>query len=123
MEQLGYDVTVEEVAERLAMRGNQLQVFVASNKQSGVAGWVAVTLAVRFVGGMRSEIEGFIVDESARGQGIGERLLRQAEEWARERGCIRVRLNSNVIRERAHAFYERNGYTKLKAQFALEKTL
>ena len=32
-------------------------------------------------------------------------------------------LRSNVIRERAHAFYERHGYTHVKTQKAFRKQL
>ena len=34
-------------------------------------------------------------------------------------GAVRVR--SNVVRDRAHAFYEREGYRKVKVQQVFEK--
>jgi GNAT superfamily N-acetyltransferase len=122
-EQLGYSASSEGITERLGMRGNQMEVFVACDERGAIDGWVAVSLSVRFIGGLRAEIEGFVVDETMRGNGIGQRLLETAENWSRDRGCTLVRLYSNVVRERAHAFYERNGYGKVKQQFALEKTL
>ncbi|HVS45273.1 MAG TPA: GNAT family N-acetyltransferase [Verrucomicrobiae bacterium] len=50
-------------------------------------------------------------------------MLDRAERWARERGCPALSLRSNVIRERAHAFYERRGYTHKKSQHYFEKRL
>jgi N-acetylglutamate synthase-like GNAT family acetyltransferase len=123
MEQLGYRVSVDQIAERIGMTSNQFTLLVAQDEHQEVVGWVAIALYVRFVGGMRGEIEGFIVDERARGGGVGGELLAAAHAWARERGCTSVRVLSNVVRERAHRFYERHGYRKLKAQFALEKDL
>ena len=46
-----------------------------------------------------------------------------AEAWARERGCLAVRVRSNVVRERAHAFYRREGFREIKTQQVLEKEL
>ena len=40
-----------------------------------------------------------------------------------ERGLARLRVRSNVIRERAHRFYERVGFEKIKAQAVFEKSL
>ncbi|MEM1101034.1 MAG: GNAT family N-acetyltransferase [Pseudomonadota bacterium] len=48
------------------------------------------------------------VDETLRGQGIGSRLLEAAEELARQKGCIRVHLETRS--EGARRLYERVGY-------------
>ena len=55
--------------------------------------------------------------------GIGKLLMERAEMWAREHGCKIVSLRSNVIRERAHAFYERLGYKHVKTQKSFRKVL
>jgi len=67
---------------------------------------------------LRALLEGFVVDEAARSRGIGAALLEAVESRARERGCAEIRVQSNVLRERAHSFYERNGYVKVKAQIS-----
>jgi len=41
-------------------------------------------------------------------------LLAAAEDWARKHGCKEMSVRSNVIRERAHKFYERNAYEHYK---------
>jgi GNAT superfamily N-acetyltransferase len=46
-----------------------------------------------------------------------------AEQWARKHGCGAVRLHSNVLRPRAHAFYEGLGYRVTKLQKAFRKYL
>jgi GNAT superfamily N-acetyltransferase len=44
-----------------------------------------------------------------------------AETWAAKRGAKRLRVRSNVMRERAHRFYERLGYTITKRQAVFDK--
>jgi GNAT superfamily N-acetyltransferase len=55
--------------------------------------------------------------------GAGARLLEVAEEWSRKQGCRSMSVRSNVIRERAHKFYERQGYEHYKSQKAFRKSL
>jgi GNAT superfamily N-acetyltransferase len=71
----------------------------------------------------RAEVAGLVVDASCRSRGIGAMLMARTEEWAREHGCAAVTLRSNVIRERAHRFYERLGYQIVKTQKSFRKTL
>lgn len=56
-------------------------------------------------------IPDLIVSELQRSEGIGAELLRWAEEIARDRGCWGMALESANWRERAHTFYEREGWT------------
>lgn len=59
-----------------------------------------------------------IVAEASRSRGAGKALLGRAEELARERGCFALTLESALWRERAHAFYEREGMANVSAAFA-----
>ncbi|MFY9737512.1 MAG: GNAT family N-acetyltransferase [Candidatus Cybelea sp.] len=122
MAQLGYDVPVSAVLGRLQRLGERREVFVATDDER-VVGWAALSIDETFVEGFGAFLEGFVVDEAARSRGVGLQLLEAAESRARERGCAEIRVQSNVLRERAHSFYERNGYTKIKAQYQLRKTL
>jgi len=73
----------------------------------------ALTLTVyRVPTGIRSIIEDVIVDSSARGQGIGEALMKFAIDLAREKGAKNISLTSNPIRVAANKLYLRVGFTK-----------
>jgi GNAT superfamily N-acetyltransferase len=55
-------------------------------------------------------IPDLIVHEESRSLGIGRALLERAEELAREHGCWGMSLESATWRDRAHAFYLREGW-------------
>jgi GNAT superfamily N-acetyltransferase len=71
-------------------------------------------------GGLICQIEAVRTVGDLRGQGIGRALIASIVETARERGCARVQLTSNRRRDRAHAFYERLGFTPSHVGFKLE---
>jgi ribosomal protein S18 acetylase RimI-like enzyme len=60
--------------------------------------------------GLRAWIEDVVVDESARGQGLGELLTREALRRAREAGARTVDLTSRPSRVAAGRLYERLGF-------------
>lgn len=60
--------------------------------------------------GIRAWIEDVVVDESARGHGVGEALNRHALDLARRLGAITVELTSRPSREAANRLYTRMGF-------------
>jgi GNAT superfamily N-acetyltransferase len=123
--QLSYPSTVEEIARRLEGMKDSADhaVFVAELESGEIAGWIAVFVYGTVEADPRAEISGLVVGERFRSRCIGERLLGRSEEWARGRGCGTIGLRSNVIRARAHAFYERHGYAHVKTQKSFRKQL
>jgi GNAT superfamily N-acetyltransferase len=61
-------------------------------------------------GGLCCEIESVHVHPDFRSKGIGSQLMASAVDVARQAGCYRVQLTSNLRRPRAHQFYEREGF-------------
>ena len=92
-----------------------------------VDGDVISTLQLTFIstlslrGGLRAQIEGFLVDPAARGQGYGGALLEWAVEEARQRGCVLVQLTARTQRTRSVRFYERHGFER--THHGLKRTL
>ena len=62
--------------------------------------------------GLRAWIEDVVVDQSARGQGTGETLTREALRIAQEAGARTVDLTSRPSREAAGRLYERIGFVQ-----------
>ncbi len=123
--QLGYPATAAQMRKRL--RGiapaSQHAVFVAESAKDGVIGWVHVSRQPLLEVELRAEVNGLVVAEGRRSLGAGARLLAAAEDWARKHGCKGMSVRSNVIRERAHKFYERSGYEHYKTQKSFRKPL
>ncbi|MHB8754454.1 MAG: GNAT family N-acetyltransferase [Candidatus Acidiferrales bacterium] len=123
--QLGYPSTSEQVAARLhgIFTDSEHIVFVAERQNGEIAGYVDAFLMRTAASDVRAEIAGLVVQEASRSQNIGRMLMVRAEDWARERGCSECGLRSNVIRERAHRFYENLGYRVNKTQTSFRKRL
>jgi GNAT superfamily N-acetyltransferase len=123
--QLGYAANRQQVATRLAGIESERssRVLVAEDAAGRVVGWLHVAARTQLTEESCAEILGLVVDESARGVGIGAALIRAAEAWARAEGCMRMRVRSRETRERAHRFYEREGYARNKVQVVLHKAL
>lgn len=62
--------------------------------------------------GVKAWIEDVVVDEAARGHGIGELLNLAALDEARRRGHKKVSLTSRPAREAANRLYQRLGFTE-----------
>jgi GNAT superfamily N-acetyltransferase len=124
-EQLGYAANRQQIATRLAGIESERssRVFVAEDGEGRVVGWLHVAARAQLTEDVCAEILGLVVDEGARGAGIGADLIRAAEAWARAEGCARIRVRSRDTRERAHKFYEREGYARNKVQLVLHKPL
>jgi ribosomal protein S18 acetylase RimI-like enzyme len=67
--------------------------------------------------GLRAWIEDVIVDEAARGQGIGQILTVEALRIAEEAGARTVDLTSRASREAAGRLYERVGFESRSTRF------
>jgi ribosomal protein S18 acetylase RimI-like enzyme len=84
-------------------------LLIATTEDGRVVG--ALTLAVFPIpSGVRAWIEDVVVDEAARGQGVGAALSRRAVEIAEAAGARTVELTSRPSREAANRLYQRLGF-------------
>lgn len=123
--QLGYPTSAKEMKVRLkeVFKDKDAACFVADSRESGLAGWIHVSTTPLLEVERRAEVNGLVVDERARSRRVGAMLLAAAEKWARGKRCKSMSVRSNVLRERAHGFYLRNGYEHYKTQKAFRKEL
>jgi ribosomal protein S18 acetylase RimI-like enzyme len=84
-------------------------VFVA-RVDGRIVGSLTLVL-YRIPTGLKAWIEDVVVDESARGHGVGEALNHAALEEARRHGAKAVSLTSRPSREAANRLYQRIGFS------------
>jgi GNAT superfamily N-acetyltransferase len=122
--QLGYPTDEGAMRARLeaAQQSGGRDVIVAE-RDGRVRGWIEIVIIESLASDPYSEIHGLIVDEEERGGGLGTRLVAAAESWALQRGMNRMRVRSNVARERTRTFYEKHGYVATKTSYVFDKML
>ena len=122
--ELGYPAEELAVLARVGqIAGDPNRAVLVVCVDDAVVGWIDLSVEYHLQSEPAALIGGLVVSEAARGQGIGRQLCEAAEAWARGRGIARMRVRSNAIRERAHAFYLRDGYRRVKTSAVFEKTL
>jgi Acetyltransferases len=62
-------------------------------------------------------VEDIVVDERARGRGVGTRLMRAAQAEMRAAGMEHAILESGIRNASAHAFFRREGYREAAIMF------
>jgi ribosomal protein S18 acetylase RimI-like enzyme len=98
------DDELESIAASPATR-----LLVARDESGAVLGML--TLAVfRIPTGVRAWIEDVVVDEAARGRGVGRALTHRALDVARADGARTVELTSRPTRAAANGLYTRMGF-------------
>jgi len=83
-----------------------LLLAVDADSENAIVGMLCIVL-YRIPTGLNARIEDFIVEESKRGKGIGEKLLEYAINYAKESGASKVELTSNQNRVEANNLYQK----------------
>jgi ribosomal protein S18 acetylase RimI-like enzyme len=101
--------SLDQIAALIKSESSTL--LIARAGDSSIVGALSLTV-YRVPTGIRSIIEDVIVDESARGEGIGEALMRRAVDLAMEKGAAQITLTSNPKRDAANRLYLRMGFKR-----------
>jgi ribosomal protein S18 acetylase RimI-like enzyme len=97
-------------AEELAtIMASGSTVFIA--RVDGVIVGSLTLVLYRIATGLKAWIEDVVVDEAARGHGVGEALNMAALDEARRHGAKAVSLTSRPSREAANRLYQRIGFS------------
>ncbi len=71
--------------------------------------------------GKNAYLEDFVVDQAARGKGVGHLLFDAYERWAKEKGCKNLEFTCGQGREAAQKFYNDHGATIYDTNFFRKK--
>jgi ribosomal protein S18 acetylase RimI-like enzyme len=99
--------TTVQLKELMAAHGSTL--LLARDELGRIVGTLTFVV-FRTTTELRARIEDVVVDESARGKGLGEQLVREALRLGRERGARSVTLTSRSDRDAANRLYQRIGF-------------
>jgi ribosomal protein S18 acetylase RimI-like enzyme len=114
---------VELLLQQLIAESHLGAAWVAE-AQGRLAGYlVAVTVLSLEHGGLTAEIDELFVRPEARSQGIGSRLLAEAEAALAARGCVRLQLQLATGNTAARDFYQRRGYRARDGYRLLDRAL
>ena len=111
---LGYNCELDKLNDRIdemLKRGNY-QIFVACDGDK-VVGYIGCVSYLAFeLDNEGMKIIALAVSKEYHRKGIGTKLLKTAEQWAKENNIEVILLNSGLLRLDAHVFYESQGYIK-----------
>ena len=88
---------------------SQASLILVARDEGRIVGTLTLVM-FQIPTGLRAWIEDVIVDEAARGKGVGEALNGEALRLARAAGCRTVDLTSRPSREAANRLYQRLGF-------------
>jgi ribosomal protein S18 acetylase RimI-like enzyme len=97
---------IVELVELVATPGTSL---IVARDGDAVLGMLTL-IVYRVPTGMRAWIHDVVVDEAARGRGVGEALTREALRQAEDAGAISVELTTRQERDAANRLYRRLGF-------------
>jgi aminoglycoside 6'-N-acetyltransferase I len=104
-----------------------LTILVAEAGDGSLAGFLEVDLRSHADGCDPSRpvgyVEGWYVVESCRRMGVGRKLLRAAEDWARSQGCVEIASDTWIDNEVSQRVHEVLGYEVVDRCVHYRKTL
>lgn len=120
---LGYNCSEELVKERLeGLDKNNERVLVAVYN-SEVVGYLHAQIYKTLYFEELINFLGLAVSKEYRNKKVGTKLVNEIENWAKEKGINKVRVNSSFSRKEAHEFYRSLGYNNEKEQIRFLKSL
>jgi ribosomal protein S18 acetylase RimI-like enzyme len=87
-------------------------VLIARNDDDGAIIGTLTLIMYRVSSGLKGRMEDVIVDSSARGQGVGDALVREGMARAGEAKVLMLELTSMPYRESANRLYKRLGFVR-----------
>jgi ribosomal protein S18 acetylase RimI-like enzyme len=98
--------------EQLAQTVSGQTMLVAFDDATGTVIGTLTLVTYRVSSGLKGRLEDVIVDASARGQGVGDALVREGMARASAAKVLMLELTSMPYRESANRLYKRLGFVR-----------
>lgn len=93
---------------------NRYAQFVDYSDSEEPQGFLEVSIRTDYVNGTRNSpvafLEGIFVTPAARRKGVASRLVAEAENWARGRGCLELASDAFLANTLSQAVHEKLGF-------------
>lgn len=120
MVQLGYRVDRSLIEQKLyQFSGSTVDKVYVAVLERQVVGCISCHITTLFhQEGGSGRITSLVIDEKVRGAGIGKLLVKEAEQFFQDMGCIKSEVTSSNRRLDAHKFYEACGFQENDRRFS-----
>ena len=116
---LGHETTSVHLTHRIQALSHDPCYYLAVYEDDithQILGFIQAEKYHLLYGGDGWNIMALAVSPEAQRKGVGKQLLASLEDQAARRGDTFIRLNCNIVRKDAHAFYSHMAYTCDKTQ-------
>lgn len=107
------DISIESLSELINCGESELIIAWDKDEVVGALSLVVFTIPT----GKKAFIEDVVVDESYRGHGLGEKMVRKAIDLAKEKNVKRIELSSRPSRIPANKLYQKMGFKIRETNF------
>ncbi|MEC5397521.1 GNAT family N-acetyltransferase [Uliginosibacterium sp. H1] len=96
-------------------------VYLAEH-EGGIVGTISMIVFPVFSRGGSSEaiVEAVVIGAAHRGKGLGRLMIEETMRMARDKGCYKLALSSNLRRLDAHRFYDGMSFVRHGVSFSTE---
>ena len=117
--ELGYPSKETDMRDRLRRSlHRQSSCFLLAQLESEIIGLVSAELVPYFpTGSTICRVTALVVSAHHRGRRVGEKLVADAVDFAREHHCSGIEITSAEYRLDAHRFYQRLGFSRSSFRF------
>lgn len=110
-------ITTEELSARFKQMVKENYECAGIYDNDKLIGVTGLWYCTRHYAGLTMEVDHVYIDDSYRGQGLGKRFFKWIHDYASEKGCNTVELNTYVQNYPSHKFYYNDGYEILGYHF------
>jgi len=117
--QLGYNVALDKLTQSLTSPArNDLILTCRINNQ--IVGTMSLIIFDYLPSLHKTcRITALVIDQSARGQGIGTQCIEFATKYARDNACHELEVTTSLKREQTQKYYKNVGFVKASYRYAL----
>ena len=100
-------ITMKRLTELVG--SGSTMIFICTNEEAKIVGMLSLVI-MKIPTGNKAWVEDVVVDQNARGQGLGKSLMDHALEEAGKLGVKTIDLTSRPSRKNANRLYQSLGY-------------